>query len=750
VVASWRDLPEAALALVDAVPDYVLICDQDARIVHLHPLTEKLLGLATSAAAGRPLEPFVISLDERPFTVAALRALAEGGPDSSATIVLRHAWGVQLHKRLAARAARVDGQDLWFLSLRNHPAAHLPPLDHDVYRTVFERSPVGLCHLDARGVITAVNDAFAASIGSPRRLLIGMDVLTLPMQEMVADVRRALDGELVRSQRSYRSATGNKDVDIQLVLAPILDDAQRITGAVAISADVSAQVQAARALERSHAALHAVMESAPDAIAVLRAGKYVLVNSRTVEMLGAKSAQDLLGRPVTDFLDAGEHAILARRMAEVTPHEALPPFEYRMRRTDGSHVCVEAKSIAFEHEGQASVLVFGRDVTERRELEARLQQADRMASVGTLAAGVAHEINNPLAYVMMTASVMADRARKGLFEPDAALDELESILEGAERIRTIVRDLSAFSRRADDVSTSVDLNPVIEGAATMVRHTLRYRARLVLELAPQLPAVRGDPARLAQVFVNLLVNAAQAIPEGHPEEHAIVVRSEATDRVVRVRVRDDGQGMAAHVAQRIFEPFFTTKAPGVGTGLGLSICHGIVRSHGGTISAASQPGRGSEFVVELPVESAGGAAVEHAPPVPAPQPAAAAEAPPARILIIDDEAAFASVLFRTLAARHEVVVAHGGRQGLALLDDQPAPDMILCDVMMPDLTGMDVLEWLSAQHPGLAERFVFMTGGAVTERARHALAATTRPVLAKPFERADVERVLRTLRPLRS
>jgi CheY-like chemotaxis protein len=317
------------------------------------------------------------------------------------------------------------------------------------------------------------------------------------------------------------------------------------------------------------------------------------------------------------------------------------------------------------------------------------------------------------------------------------LEDCENILDGGERIRTIVGDLSTFARRPDGQLTGVDLNRVVSAAANMVRHTLRHRAGLFLELAPSLPRVRGDEARLAQVFVNLLVNAAQAIPEGQPGQHSVRVRSEEVGSRVRVTVSDTGHGMSAEVTKHIFEPFFTTKAPGVGTGLGLSIVHGIVAGHGGSIRVESAPGRGSEFVLELPIDSA----AERRPSRPSERPLA----PPAHILIIDDEEAFAAAL-RAALTRHQVSVAVSGRAGLAVLLEGKAPDLILCDVMMPGFTGMDVLDELYALRPWLAGRFVFMTGGAVTERARQALAQARCPILHKPFSRDEVEHVLAELR----
>jgi CheY-like chemotaxis protein len=237
--------------------------------------------------------------------------------------------------------------------------------------------------------------------------------------------------------------------------------------------------------------------------------------------------------------------------------------------------------------------------------------------------------------------------------------------------------------------------------------------------------------------VNLLVNAAHAISDGNADAHTVRISTEHVDGRVRVRVIDDGEGMPQHVKQRIFEPFFTTKAPGVGSGLGLAICHGIVRSHGGTIRVRTELGKGSEFIVDLPTEST--APLRTVSELP---PRGDELAPPARILVIDDEGAFADALRETLSDRHSVSVARSGREGIECLLEREPPDLVLCDVMMPDITGLGVFELVSEQRPILAQRFVFMTGGAVTERAREMLAFTDRPVLDKPFERIEVERLL--------
>jgi PAS domain S-box-containing protein len=249
------------------------------------------------------------------------------------------------------------------------------------------------------------------------------------------------------------------------------------------------------------------------------------------------------------------------------------------------------------------------DVTERKAMQAQLVVSDRLAAVGTLAAGVAHEINNPLAFVLSNLSFLAGELQGVSRElPPGRTAEMEEVLreasDGAHRVRQIVRDLRTFSRGDDEVATAVNVQAVLESAITMARGELRMRAQIVREYR-EVPLVEGNEGRFGQVFLNLLINAAQAIPPGKPDQHEVrLVLRHSGDRVI-VEVKDTGVGMAPEVRARIFDPFFTTKPVGEGTGLGLSICHGIVTGFGGEITVESEEGRGSTFRVVLPVAQRG-------------------------------------------------------------------------------------------------------------------------------------------------
>ena len=392
-----------------------------------------------------------------------------------------------------------------------------------------------------------------------------------------------------------------------------------------------------------------------------------------------------------------------------------------------------------------------RDVGEQRRLRQQIAMADRLSSLGTLASGIAHEINNPLTAVVAGSSYLADaigKVREEAKTPGARPEEiisriadrverlpqvLAALQDGAARVCRIVADLQTFSRPQVEVRVRIDLRGVLEWAARMTVAELRPRARLAMELG-ETPLVEASEVRLGQVFVNLLVNAAHAIAEGHPERNEVHV-STSTDGAGRavVSIRDTGSGMTQEVAKHMFEPFFTTKPVGQGSGLGLSISHGIVKSFGGEITVESKVGAGSTFRVVLPPAPAAAAS--------SPAPAAAAPAPRGprgRILVIDDEPLLVQVVRLVLEDDHEVVTLVEAREALTVLREPPGFDLVLCDLMMPELAGMDLYRHVRELDAALAERFVFLTGGAFTPSAMRFLDSVPNVRIGKPFNPEDL------------
>jgi signal transduction histidine kinase len=376
---------------------------------------------------------------------------------------------------------------------------------------------------------------------------------------------------------------------------------------------------------------------------------------------------------------------------------------------------------------------------ERDRLSERLRVAERIALLGTVAAGVGHEINNPLTYVIGNLDVLESelvslaeesdpRRREQLVRSGRAL--IGDVRTGAERIRAVVDSLRRVSRPRSGPRQTVDVRRVVETSIAIAANEIRHRARLETRIGC-VPAVMGDEARLGQVFVNLLINAAQAIPPGSVASNEIRVGVSEDEPWVLIEVEDTGAGMDAEVQSRLFEPFFTTKDAASGTGLGLAISRNIVLEHGGKMEFESSVGGGTIFRVRLPRVSPAPTA-ETQPADRLDQTVATAERT-LRVLVIDDDPLVAAAIERMLVRDHDVTSVADARMALASLDEAPAFDAILCDVMMPNMTGMEFHSEVVRLHGAYAPRIIFMTGGAFAPEARDFLDRVPNRCLDKPF-----------------
>jgi signal transduction histidine kinase/CheY-like chemotaxis protein len=496
-----------------------------------------------------------------------------------------------------------------------------------------------------------------------------------------------------------------------------------------------------RARERQ---FQAVFQHAQDALVVVDDGGAILALN--------PAAHRLYGEPATPPRTLAELPLSPATFAQVEGWWATLRRDGRVRgeielAQAGGGRPRQVEFFAAAHVLPGVHLAVLHDVTEQRELQLRLGIADRMASVGTLAAGVAHELNNPLSYVngnlAFIAEELARAAADGLSPP--AHDELGQAIadarEGAERMRHIIRDLSTFSRAEDEAEAPVQLATLLDSCVQLAWNEIRHRARLERELAP-VPAVRGNDARLGQVFLNLLVNAAQALPEGQASAHRIRLATRRwRDGRVAVEVEDTGHGIAPEHRPFIFDPFFTTKGPGVGTGLGLSICHNLVKALGGDIEVESTVGRGSLFRVLLqPWAGPDAGAADRGGADGRPPPAAPCRP---RVLVVDDEPSVGRALRRALQGEHEVTVVTTAREALAAVEGSGPFAALVTDLHMPDMTGMELWEALRARAPALADRVVFITGGAFTPASREFVRAHADACLAKPFELEQVREAVR-------
>jgi signal transduction histidine kinase/ActR/RegA family two-component response regulator len=392
------------------------------------------------------------------------------------------------------------------------------------------------------------------------------------------------------------------------------------------------------------------------------------------------------------------------------------------------------------------VLLYVRDVTEDRDREVRRLQSEKLASIGMLAAGVAHEINNPASFVLANLEALAEllQSSDGKAKPDLkaapkpgssdfrfeAMNIVQESKEGMARIHRIVRDLRAFSRLDEDATLLTDANAAVDSALSMLRSELRYRAQVERDLRAT-RGVRASAARLGQVFLNLIMNAAHALAAGNPKRNRLYVRSYDDGDHVVIEVEDNGPGIPTEVLPRIFESFFTTKPPGVGTGLGLSISRDIVSSAGGELTVESVPGRGALFRVRLP--AAGLGAVTRPKTVPSHK-----AVQRRRLLAVDDEALLLKAYRRMLLSHHDVETTLGAKEALRLFGQDRAFDVVLCDLQMPEMSGSELYETVRQRWPELAQRFIFITGGACSPEARRFLESPGVACIHKPFQVAEL------------
>lgn len=457
---------------------------------------------------------------------------------------------------------------------------------------------------------------------------------------------------------------------------------------------------------------------------------WVFLNRACCEFMGYRR-QELLGKSDFDFFPDDEAEVFWEKDDIVFSTGEPDENEENFTDADGNeHVIVTHKAMFIDSEGRKFLVGVIDDITKQKRLEHKLDHAKQLMSLGSLASGISHEINNPLSYVLTNLDYALE-AMDDPGEPDAEIRAaLDATVRGARRVREIVEGLRTFSGDADEQSPVVDVVDALKSTVKVAGNEIRHCAQL-RENYRDVPPIEGNRRSLNQVFLNLLINATEALETGGADGHEIRIETRRSpDGGVVVEIADTGPGIAEEIRDRIFEPFFSTKPVGRGTGLGLSICQSLVEAMNGRIEVESTPGKGTTFRLEFPPadgESGDGDSHSEADSL-----ASTAARGNIRILLVDDDPQVLEALERRLGRVFDVDTAFASEEALELLDNGEDYDLIVSDVMMPRMDGRDLYEALCNQHPGAVQRLVFISSGVFDPQLREFIDDRQTPLLEKP------------------
>jgi len=639
------------------------------------------------------------------------------------------------------------------------------------YFDLYDLAPVGYVTIGENGIVLEANLTAAGLLDATRSTIVKQpwSRFVLPAdQDIYFRHRRQLFASGAPHGCELRLLKSNGESFWVALEARLAEGEARTRVCRTVLSDISDRKRAEETLRMSEARHRTLFQNSPDALLTLAAPSWTFssCNAASIAMFGAQDERDLLTRSFAHYSSERQpDNRLSQERIGVLLGAALrdgsASFEWTFRRRAAEEFAATVVVARMEAGGASFLQATVRDQTEARKQRAAAAQTDRLASMGLLAASMGHEINNPLAYVLSNVEELAqllpkltaaaarcsigfqtavgEQAFRAIVGEDSALlepavlhgasDSAQDALDGVRRITRISRALSTFGRVEATDLCKVDLQQAIESAVAMTSNEIRFRATLALDFKP-IPLVWASEGKLSQVFLNLLINASHAMDDS--ETRAITVRTWLDGGSVCAAVEDTGAGIKPENLTRIFEPFFSTKRIGAGSGLGLSICRNIINEFGGEIQVESELGKGTRVVIRLPTWTGASALQSAAPDSELASPVSVR----GRILIIDDEAPLRILMQRLLVA-HDVVSAASGKEALSILEQDRAFDLILCDLMMPEVTGMAVHRWLVEHDPVLAARVVFITGGAFGPVTEDFLSDTGNLKLEKPFNKDE-------------
>jgi PAS domain S-box-containing protein len=698
----------------DAVASGMVVLDESGRIRRCNERALPLLGLPHAAAArGKDFLTTLLGAPVADTARSTLSTTLERGEMVRATL---RSTGMRLFE-VAASAHPAGGAVVTFEDVTARRALE------ERHRRVVETVSDAIVITDLKQRIAFTNPAAQALFGSA--MLVGRPVRDFvdpaDLETLRAVEDRALSGHAVHYTSSLLRADGVRR-EVEVSVAP-LREVGEVTGLVASLRDVTEVRERAAALERSEARYTRLVESAPDGIFTLdEQGRFTSVN-RALETASGRTRDEIIGREFVILIDPRDRIVTWRTFEEAKATGQSRRVELRYAGPDGQERRASLMATPMtDRAGSVAVLGVVRDVTDEHRLTEQLLRQEKLAAIGQLVSGVAHELNNPLAGVMAFAQLLL--AGPGLEEEQR--QSVETIHQESRRAAKIVSNLLTFARQHPPARVATDINQVLLDTLELRRYALRlHEIEVETALDDALPLTWADSSQVQQVLLNLIGNAEQALIDWEGARRIRVTTGRREEMLV-ITIADSGPGIPEALIAQVFNPFFTTKPVGQGTGLGLSISDGIVREHRGRIRVTSVPGEGATFIVELPITMA-------TTPLPASVPARARRTSARAILIVDDEASLRGALSSYLSAEgHRPDAVHTVRDARDRITGRRY-DLLLLDLHLPDGTGLALWQDLARRDPGLADRVVFMTADLESAEMAEALRQTGRPVLRKPF-----------------
>jgi two-component system, cell cycle sensor histidine kinase and response regulator CckA len=622
------------------------------------------------------------------------------------------------------------------------------------YRLLFEQSPIGVFHFDNDGTIVDCNDLFVNIIGSSRKALVGLNMLTLPDKKLVRELHQALNGHTGFYEGVYRSITAEKSTPVKVYMSPLLDKDGQSFGCVGIVEDISHQKQAEDAVRKNAAMHRKMLANIGDVIVIIDQDGINRYKSPNIEKWFGWKPREVVGEVTWKNIHPDDLEAAQRFFADILQKRGNSgTIECRYRCSDGTYKWIEFTGRNLLHDPDIQGLLGNyKDISDRKKTEAereslqtQLIQAQKMESVGRLAGGVAHDFNNMLTVILGYTQAAMDQT-----DPSGPMHKnLQEVLTAARRSADLTRQLLTFARKQIIAPKVLDLNTTVESMLSMLRRLIGEDIDLTWYPGTGLGSVKADPSQIDQILVNLCVNGKDAIADvgkisietgaasfdqSYCNDHPGVFPGE----FVMMAVKDDGCGMDRHVLANLFEPFYTTKDVGQGTGLGLATVYGIVQQNKGFLTVDSTPGKGSTFTVYLPRHKK--AKVSHDASSFLQEPEATGDE---TILVVEDEPAILRITCMILERLgYDVLSAGSPDAALALANNHKNTiHLILTDVVMPKMNGRDLAGELKILYPDV--RFLFMSGYAADVISLQNLGDKDTGFIQKPFSKNELARKVR-------